>query len=353
MSTATSSTATSDTSEEAPVWIGLDVSKLKLDACFVDQSGVTRSKSFANTPAGWATLLAWALALGQEKPCHFALEATACYSDGAALFLCQEGQRVSVLNPSRVHFAALASGMGNKTDQADARLIAEYCRKENPPAWQPPSPELRTLADLVRRREDLLEALGQEKNRQEQQSLSPLVKQSLQRSVRSLEREIARVEKAIAQHVASHPVLAKQATLLESIPGISHLTAQKILAELGGAPERFACSSSAAAYAGLAPREHRSGSSVRKKTRLSKRGNAALRKALYFPTVTALRFNPLVKAFYERLVASGKRKMVALGAAMRKLLLIAVGVLRSGKPFDPAWSEKVRQDRSAPAFMAT
>jgi transposase len=342
------------TSEEAPVWIGLDVSKLKLDACFVDQSGVTRSKSFANTPAGWAKLLAWTLDLAQAgMACHFALEATACYSDGVALFLCEQNQKVSVLNPRRVHFAALAAGAGNKTDQADARLIAEFCRKENPPVWQPPSPELRTLADLVRRREDLLEARGQEKNRQEQQSLSPLVKQSLQRSVRSLEREIARVEKAIAQHVASHPTLAKQATLLESIPGISHLTAQKILAELGGAPERFACSSSAAAYAGLAPREHRSGSSVRKKTRLSKRGNAALRKALYFPTVTALRFNPLVKAFYERLVASGKRKMVALGAAMRKLLMIAVGVLRSGKPFDPAWSEKVRQGRSESALAAT
>ena len=275
------------------------------------------------------------------------------YSDGAALFLCQQGQRVSVLNPRRVHFAALASAMGNKTDQADARLIAEFCRKENPPAWQPPSPELRTLADLVRRREDLLEALGQEKNRQEQQSLTAFVKQSLQRNVRSLEREIARVEKAIAQHVAGHPTLAKQATLLESIPGISHITAQKILAELGGAPERFASAASASAYAGLAPREHRSGSSVRKKTRLSKQGNAALRKALYFPTVTALRWNPLVKGFYERLVASGKRKMVALGAAMRKLLLIAVGVLRSGKPFDPAWSEKVRQGRSESALAAT
>ena len=251
-------------------------------------------------------------------------------------------------------------GDGAAIDKADARLIAEFCRKENPPAWQPPAPELRTLADLVRRREDLLEALGQEKNRQEQQSLSPLVKQSLQRQVRSLEREIARVEKALAQHVASHPALAQQAALLASIPGISHLTAQKILAghmrhmaELGGAPERFASAASAAAYAGLAPREHRSGSSVRKKTRLSKRGNAALRKALYFPTVTALRFNPLVKAFYERLVASGKRKMVALGAAMRKLLMIAVGVLRSGKPFDPQWTQHVQQARVGPTATAT
>jgi len=191
----------------------------------------------------------------------------------------------------------------------------------------------------------------------QQQCLSPLVKQSLQRNVRSfvrsLEREIDRVEKAIAQHVASHPALAQQAALLESIPGISSLTAQKILAELGGAADRFASSSSAAAYAGLAPREHRSGSSVRKRTRLSKRGNAAPRKALYFPAVTALRFNPLVKAFYERLVASGKRKMVALGAAMLKLLKIAVGVLRSGKPFDPAWAQHISKKPIGPMLAAT
>ena len=335
-------------------WIGIDVSKHKLDACFLSPDGMERSKCFANASAGWTKLLAWTLDLAQAgMACHFALEATACYSDGVALFLCEQNQKLSVLNPSRVHFAALATGVGNKTDQTDARLIADFCRKENPPLWQPPSPELRTLADLVRRREDLLEALGQEKNRQEQQSLSPLVKQSLQRQVRSLEREIARVEKALAQHVASHPALAQQAALLASIPGISHLTAQKILAELGGAPERFASAASAAAYAGLAPREHRSGSSVRKKTRLSKRGNAALRKALYFPTVTALRFNPLVKAFYERLVASGKRKMVALGAAMRKLLMIAVGVLRSGKPFDPQWTQHVQQARVGPTATAT
>jgi transposase len=104
------------------------------------------------------------------------------------------------------------------------------------------------------------------------------------------------VAKDIAAHVRSHPALAAQVTLLESILGISHLTAQKILAQLGGAAQRFASSSSAAAYAGLAPRQHRSGTTA-KKTQISRRGNPELRKALYFPTVTALRFNPLIKAF--------------------------------------------------------
>lgn len=331
-------------------WIGIDVSKLKLDVCFIPENGPERHKSFANTLAGFAQLFAWTLGLANQKTCHFALEATACYSQGVALFLSEQSSqspcRVSVLNPSRVRFAALAAGAGNKTDKADARLIATFCRKENPPPWQPPSLELRALADLVRRREDLLEMLNQENNRQEQTHLSKAAKQSLQRNTSFLEREVARVEKAIAAHVASHRALAAQVTLLESIPGISHITAQKILAELGGAASRFASSSSAAAYAGLAPREHRSGTSVRRKTQISKRGNPQLRKALYFPTVTALRWNPLVKAFYERLVASGKRKMVALAAAMRKLLMIAVGVLRSGKPFDSKWAERMQRDRS-------
>ena len=330
----------------ADTFLGIDVAKAKLDTCLLLPEGHVHHKAFANTPAGWAKLRDWALSLSQGKPCHFALEVTASYSDGLATFLAQDDQRVSLLHPARVRYAALAAGTGNKTDKADAKVIADYCRQQNPPLWQPPSPELRTLVDLVRRREDLLEMLQQEKNRQEQQSLDKAVRQSLQRSARSLERELARLEKAIVQHVQSHPQLAAQATLLESIPGISTLTAHKILAELGGDATRFASSSAAAAYAGLAPREHRSGSSVRKKTQISKRGNSRLRKALYFPTVTALSHNPLIKAFYERLVASGKRKMVALAAAMRKLLMIAVAVLRNGQPFDPSWAERLQRQRS-------
>ena len=162
-----------------------------------------------------------------------------------------------------------------------------------------------------------------------------------------METEIARVEKALCEHIRK---------LLESIPGISTLTAQKILAELGDARE-YACSGSAAAYAGLAPQNHTSGTSVRKRTELSKNGNAYLRKAMYFPTITALTWNPQVKDFYERLVAVGKPKMVALGAVMRKLLMIAVGVLRSGRPFDPHWSEhraeKVVEQRQRVTATAT
>ena len=128
--------------------------------------------------------------------------------------------------------------------------------------------------------------------------------------------------------------------MLRTIPGVGPVAATAILAELPD-PARFATAQQAAAYAGLAPREYRSGTSVKKRTRLSKAGNARLRKALYLPALTATRFNPLVAAFYDRLVAAGKPKMAAVGACMRKLLMIAYGVLKSRTPFDPAKGSKI------------
>ena len=128
--------------------------------------------------------------------------------------------------------------------------------------------------------------------------------------------------------------------MLRTIPGIGPVAAHALLAELPD-PSRFATAQQAAAYAGLAPREYRSGTSVKKRTRLSKAGNARLRKALYLPAMTAIRFNPLVGAFYARLVEAGKAKMAALGACMRKLLMIAYGVLKSRTPFDPKRGSKM------------
>ena len=320
------------------LWIGIDVSKLTLDVCVLTHDDKKRHKRLANTPAGFAQLLAWVLSQAQQMPCHFALEITGAYSEGIALFLAHKGQRVSLVNPLRVRYAALAAGIAGKTDKLDAAVIALYCRQHNPALWQMPEPKYRTLAALVRRREALLEARLQETNRLEQPYLDKAVQASLKRQVRSLEKEIARIEKALCQHIECHPDLARDAKLLQSIPGISTLTAQKILAELGDA-RSYASASSAAAYAGLSPQPHESGTSVRRKSKLSKRGNGHLRKAMYFPTVTALSWNPRIKAFYERLVAAGKPKMVALAAAMRKLLVIAAGVLRSGKPFDAHWPE--------------
>ena len=151
-----------------------------------------------------------------------------------------------------------------------------------------------------------------------------------------LEAELQRVTNEIAQLVNRHPPLRKQRDLLTTIPGIADLTASRILGEMPNISE-YRKAKSVAAFAGLSPREHQSGT-MRGRTRLAKTGNSRLRKMLYFPAMSAIRFNPLIKALYERLVAAVKPKMVSLAAVMRKLLILAYGVLKSNQPFNPAYA---------------
>ncbi len=287
-------------------------------------------------------LLRWVQHLVAQQPCHFCLESTGSYSTGLAQFLAEAEQPVSLVNPARIKYAGMAQGVGNKTDQADARLIADYCRKENPPLWRAAAPEVRELVALVRRLHSVQELLVQEQNRLEQPGLPGVVQGSLRKSVRFLEKEVKHLRRQIKDHTANHSGLKADKELLLSIPGIGETTAHELLAEMPDVKE-FSCAQSMAAYAGLAPREHSSGSSVRKKTRLSKQGNRHLRRALYFPAVSAVQWNPPVRAHYERLREKGKGKMVALGAAMRKLLMIAYGVLKSRQPFDPHWSHQQKR----------
>ena len=159
------------------------------------------------------------------------------------------------------------------------------------------------------------------------------------RTVKLLEKEADRLRADADALVTGAESLAADRALLESIPGVGRQTATTILAELP-AVERLPSAESAAAYCGLSPREFQSGTSVKKRTRLSKAGNARLRKALFLPTQTAVRFNPVLKGFFARLVGAGKPKMQAIGACMRKLVMICYGVLKNRAPFDPKWSSR-------------
>jgi transposase len=301
------------------VWIGLDVSKDTVDACLLRQSDKRTAKQFPNDAAGHAKLLRWVEQLAPDARAHFCLEATGSYSNGVALYLAEQEQRVSVVNPSRIHFFGKAQGAGNKTDKADAALIALFCRKETPELWRAASPEVRLLVALMRRLHSVGELLVQERNRLHVPGQPAPVLESLESSIAFLEAEIKRLQKQIRDHINQNPGLKRDSKLLQSIPGVGELTAWDILAELPDVSQ-FDSAQSVAAYAGLAPREHQSGKSVRQQTRLSKQGNTRLRRALYFPAVTALTWNPLVKAHYLRLRENGKGKMVALAACMGKML---------------------------------
>jgi transposase len=323
----------------ATCFAGIDVSKDTLDACLLLPGGSARQATFANHPRGHAALLAWADRHAAGAPVRFCMEATGPYSEAPAAALADAGRYVSVVNPTRIKYAGLMRGRSNKTDAADARLIAEYAAREGPPAWQPPPPEVRELQGLVRRLDDLVEMAAREKGRLSSPALTKAARASVGRTVKLLEREAAKVRAAADELVASTPALRADRDLLESIPGVGRQTATTVLAELP-AVERLPSAESAAAYCGLAPSEFRSGTSVKKRTRLSKAGNARLRKALFLPTQTAVRFNPLLQGFFERLVAAGKPRMRAIGACMRKLVMLCYGVLKNRKPFDAEWASK-------------
>jgi transposase len=323
----------------ATAFVGIDVSKATSDACLLRPRGPGRRAAFANDAAGHAALFGWADRHAGGAALHFCLEATGPYSEAIATALAEAGRLVSVANPARVKAHAAGGGQGNKTDPADARAIAEFARDRRPPAWRPPSRDVRELQGLVRRRDDLREMAAREKTRLDSPALTRAARRSIARAVRFLSREADRVQAEADALIAATPALTADRDLLASIPGVGRQTASTVLAELP-ALDRRPGAQSAAASAGLAPREFRSGVSVRKRTRLSKAGNARLRRALYLPTLTAIRFNPLLRRFFERLVAAGKPKMRAVGACMRKLVMVCYGVLKNRAPFDPDWASK-------------
>ena len=203
----------------------------------------------------------------------------------------------------------------------------------------PPAPELRQLQAFVRRLESLVEMRVAEENRLSSGVPTVAVSQCLEEHIAYLREQIKRTETLIRQHINNHPDLKEQSDLLDSIPGIACATAALLLAELVNIKE-YTSARQAAAYAGLVPRERRSGSSVRGRVCLSKIGNARLRKALYFPAITALRSSDFFKDWANPLRERGKSKMSVIGAAMRKLIHLAYGVLKTGKPFDPNWTKR-------------
>jgi len=317
------------------MFVGIDVSKNTLDVALLQEgtAGKARHKVFANSTAGHHQLLSWLQEQGVTVA-HACLEATGTWADAVALALHEAGHQVSVVNPALVRAFGQSQLKRTKTDKADAILIARFCQMHHPPVWSPPAPEIRELQALVRRLETLEEMRLMEENRLTSGVSCEAVRADLEEHLSDLQKRIDKTRRQIKDHIDQHPDLKSQAKLLESIPGIGAATAALLLAELGDI-SHFDNARQVAAFAGLVPRIRQSGSSVRSKPRLSKVGSSRLRKALYFPALTALRFNPLIKAFGLRLSAAGKSKMLILGAAMRKLLHIAYGVLKSQQPFNP------------------
>lgn len=315
----------------ALVSVGIDIAKLKFDVA-VQSGSKWRTRQFDNNAIGFAGCLRWAQSLAGHVPLHVCMEATGIYYEALAIYLVEQDVTVSVVNPFQIAQFAKATGERNKTDRQDAKTIARFVATQSPPAWQAPPQHTRVLRDLLRRLDGLLVMERQEKNRQDVSN--EIVQASIESMLAVLAQQIKTVKAAIAAHIDQHPDLRDAAQLLDSIPGVGEATITLVLAELPTSVRQ--CVRRADAFTGLAPRRIESGTSVKGRSRLSKQGAARLRKGLYFPAIVACHCNAVVKAFYQRMLHNRLTKKQAVCAAMRKLLHLIIGVLKSGKPFDPS-----------------
>jgi len=319
--------------------LGIDVSKEKHDLVLVIE-GKKYHKEISNDAKGFGHLKRW-LKVHQATHVHACLEATGQYGEALAEWLYSQGHLVSVVNPARIKRYGESKLHRNKTDKADADLIAEFCLKENPGVWKPLSPEIKHLRSLIRRLQTLKANLQQERNRKKSGEKDILVLKDLDMHIAFLQERIKAINKVIHDLIKRTPQLKSQYDLLTTVPGIGHLTAVTLLAEIGDF-SAFENAPQLAAFAGLNPQGHRSGSSVFKKTQISKQGRAELRHCLFMPALVALDWNPVIQSLDERMTKTNHHRMEIVIAAMRKLLHLAYGVLKTQLPFDPDYGKQFR-----------
>jgi len=314
-------------------WLGVDIAKATFDVALSEANGgIVAVARFDNTEAGFKALHKW-LVKRKVWHVHVCMEATGRYGEGLAHYLHAKGYPVSVVNPQRIHAYGQSKLQRNKTDAQDARLIADFCRTQQPDLWTPPAPEQHELQLLTRRLETLKHLRQQELNRAGAGELTPDVDASIATVLAVCDAEIARLERKLKDLIAAHPDLKHKVDLLDSIPGVGQVTACILLAEIPDL-DTFTSASQLAAYAGLSPSLHSSGTSVERKPRLSKQGNAHIRSALYMPAMSLLRANSPLRQFADRLQLKGKTKMAIMGALMHKIIRYAYAVLKHDMPFD-------------------
>jgi transposase len=314
--------------------VGIDVSKETLDAnCVRGQR--KQARIFANSPDGWKLMLSWLKAMGSTKA-HICMEATGRHSLGVALALHDAGHVVSVVNPAQIRDFARTKLGRNKTDKVDAALIRDYAALFDPAPWTPPSPAMRRLCELQTVRAGLIRNRAEWKNRLGSGLGDHTATGVVAMTIEHFTRQLETVDQAIGETIDQDITLCGRRDLLLSVIGVGETLAASLLAEMPE-PGVLRRSGEMVAYAGLNPSHHRSGTSINRPTRISKIGNAALRSSLYMPALSAMRFNPAVRALVARLKQAGRLhpKQIVV-AAMRKLLVLCFGVLKTGKPFDPA-----------------
>lgn len=315
---------------------GIDVGATELVVRVKRRGEVGPCKTFANKAAAIRKLCQ--SLRRRKRPIRVCLEATGIYSLDIALALHEaDGVEVMVVNPRAARSFADALMTRAKTDPVDAGVLLEFAERMPFGPWQPPSRALLQLRQISRRIATLRKSIVQEKNRlhcaTSTESLGGFIQNDIEVNIRHLERRVRGLQDEAIKLVKNDTQLQRRFEQLLTIKGVAEVSAIQILPELAVLPADMTARQWTA-HAGLDPRHHTSGSSIEKKTRISKAGNKNLRAALYMPALVATTFQPEVRAFYLHLIGNGKSRMQALIAVMRKLLHAIHGMFRSDSAFD-------------------
>ena len=320
----------------AVLFCGIDVSAATLQVAVQPEGGEHfEQREFANSAAGHKQLVAWLLQRGAAV--RVSLEATGIYSLDVALALeAADGVEVAMLNPRTMHRFA-ESLRRSKTDAADAVALAEYSRRMKFVPWPRPSQAALELRSISRHLQTLTEEHARLKNRlhaaRGSAATPRCVREDLKKSIAGLEKRLLRLRREALAAIAKDAGLRQKFELLTGVKGIGEVTAVQLLGELAGLDPEMTVRQWVA-QSGLDPVHQISGTSVHKRSRISRRGNRHLRRALYMPALSAARFDPHMKAFYKLLQARNKTRMQALIAVARKLLHAIFGIFKTGTPWD-------------------
>jgi transposase len=312
--------------------LGIDLAKKTFDVTLLTPAGARHHHTFPNTPSGFRALWRWVSAHGATSV-RACMEATNVYWEALAQYLVEHDASVHVVNPARIKGYAQSQMLRNKTDKQDSATIAAFCAAHDLRTWVPPTAAQRKLRALVRHRDDLIASRIQQTHRLQDTS-DPDVRASLELVVATIESQLTAIQQQISAHLQGQAELREQHDLMDAVPGIGPVTAQKLVAEFYDLAS-YTAAKAVGADAGLTPANYESGTSVRRRPRLSKIGKASVRAALYMPAITVMSRNREFKAFAARLAARGKSYGVILGAVMRKLLHIIYGVVKHKAPYDP------------------
>ena len=321
------------------VFVGVDVSKGKLDFAFADGKGTF---SIDNTPQKIVAELIGRIK--NPKATIVVMEATGGYEELLVTLLHQHDIAVAVVNPRRVRDFANGIGKDAKTDPIDANVIAFYGQVVKPAAQVAKSTDEKKLQALVERRRQLLDLISQENNRR-QQTADREIQEYIKQSLETLKKQVKTIDERLAKCVEADTANARKVEIIKSVKGTGPVTISTILAKL---PELGKLNrGEIAKLVGVAPLNNDSGKTSGQ--RRTSGGRSYVRRVLYMATLVATRFNTRIKAFYQRLLREGKLKKVALTAAMRKLVTILNTLIKT----DQLWVEPNIASSSAPDALGT